>query len=202
MGSGGGGGQQVQQIPGGPINNIPLQDNLANAGLNMLTQAAPYAHIGAGYQGLPRVPLGQVYMPGPNPTTFGDPFNAQYAQNFFGPNSGNAPPGYAAGGAGMGSGAGGASGGAGAPPQGGLGSQIASYANQALGGQGQGVPTAPGQQMHPMVSALSSLLQPGVLGQLFTQMGQQNQQGGGQQQQPQQQQSNSSGGGSNSNGNR
>lgn len=187
MGSGGGDGG-VTQIPGGPINNVPLQDNLTSAALNMLTQSLPYSPMGAGYQGLPRVPQGQVYMPGPNPSIFGDPFNASYAQSFFGPNSGSAPPGMApGGGGGMGQPTGPQAPaqpqGNGAPPQ----------------QQPQQIPgVQPGGQVHPAASFLSQLLAPGVLGNLFSHMQQtgmapsagqpqQPQQPQAQQQQPQQQ---------------
>lgn len=190
----GGGGTEVQQLPGGVIGSIPLQDNLANAALNMLTQALPQAHAGAGYQMLPRNPFGQVQVAGPNPTVFGDPFNASYAQNYFGPNSG---AGQGAMGQAQGGQSGSGSGGSASPPQGGLGSIITGQAGQGQpptqpgGGPMQGPPAQGQQGEHPMVGFLRNMLQPGTLGSLFAAYAQsqhQPQQGQGQPptQQPQQ----------------
>ena len=59
----------------------------------MLSAAAPFAQYGAGYQLLPQQMLGQVYVPGPNPTLMGDPYAQQ--SSYFGP-SAAPPPGPAA----------------------------------------------------------------------------------------------------------
>lgn len=184
MGFGGGGGGTSTEIvqPPNPT-NVPLQDNLTSAGLNMLTQSIPYAHAGAGYQLLPRNPFGQVAMAGPNPTIFGDPFNASYAQNFFGPNSGSMPPmpGPQPQQQAMGGGQGGQQGGGSGSSGMGAGAQIhpppePPQLQQPMGGQqaqpmGGYNPVMPGQP-HPMTQLLQGLLQPGVLGQLFSQYAQ------------------------------
>lgn len=188
----GGGSPQTNTTTITPPNptGVPLQDPLMGIGTRQLGQASPFAAYGSGGNLVPQVPFGQTYLAGPNPTTFGDPFNAAHAQAFYGPNSGSAPPGQAPGGgtspgqSGGGQNQGGP--GAGSSPQ-----ASGSGGGYAQGGNGggsyqapplgfPGVPQGVGQSQMPHM--LSQLLQPGVLGQLFTAYGQhlQNQgQGGG-----------------------
>lgn len=66
--------------------NLPLESQLTGASLRMINQAGPYSFAGAGYQLLPDQSLGQIYMPGPNATLFGNnPFGlTPYGQGYFG----------------------------------------------------------------------------------------------------------------------
>lgn len=61
---------------------------LGSAAAGMLAAAAPFASYGAGYQLLPQQMMGQVYVPGPNPTLMGNPY--QSSEGFYGPSP--APP--------------------------------------------------------------------------------------------------------------
>ena len=65
---------------------------------NMLEAALPYSQFGAGYQLLPRSPLGQTYVPGPNPTIFGNPYMYAHAEPWFGQSALNNGGGNAMGG--------------------------------------------------------------------------------------------------------
>ena len=188
MGFGGGSSQQpstsIVQPPNPP--GGPLQDALVSHGAAMLESNIPYAHFGSGAALLPRSPLGQVYVPGPNPTIFGNPYNQSAHAGYFGSASGsNAPqPGQQQ------------------PQQQAMGGgqQGGQGGGQAMGGGQQQQqspfqnPNSPGAQM---LAPLAALLHPGVLSQLFGMFGQQPP-GGGQSQptqqsqsQPQQQQSQS-----------
>src|SRR5687768_9112081 len=90
---GGGGGTSVTQTEGGPIQNVPLQNELTGQGLRQLQQSSPFSYYGSGHQLMPQSPLGQVFAPGPNPTIFGNPYNAAHHNQIFG-QAGMVPPGY------------------------------------------------------------------------------------------------------------
>ena len=61
---GGGGGTSVTQTEGGPIQNVPLQNELTGQGLRQLQQSSPFSYYGSGHQLMPQSPLGQVFAPG------------------------------------------------------------------------------------------------------------------------------------------
>ena len=193
----GGGGSSTDTTTITPPNptGVPLQEPLMGVGQRQINQASPFAAYGSGGNLVPQVPFGQVALSGPNPTTFGDPFNAAHAQAFYGPNSGTMPA-TGAGGSSQGQGQGGGtssnqSGGganssgnsAGTPPAPSgssgnfapAGNSGGNYQAPPLGSPG--VPAGVGQSQMPHM--LSQLLQPGVLGQLFTAYGQHLQGGGG-----------------------
>ncbi len=109
MGGGGGGdnnqGSTTYQPP--INNNVPLQQHLTGLADNQLHAAIPYMSYGAGYQLAPQGAFGQVAMPGPNQTIYGNPFNQQNSVGSFGQPAqyptnvgfqstpqGYAPPGY------------------------------------------------------------------------------------------------------------
>ena len=161
--------------------NVPLQDALTGLSQRQLGAAAPDSYWGAGYQMLPNSPMGQVYMPGANPTVFGQPYNQQNFP-YFGGASNQMSAGYggtaqqsgqgsgqATGGgsspsptAQQGSGQGGAPSGAQQPPP------PQQQAQQAQNYQ-QGNPMAMGGYQPPPL--LSALLQPGVLSNLMSAYG-------------------------------
>lgn len=66
--------------------NLPLESQLTGAAARMMNQAAPFTPFGAGYNLLPDQAMGQIYMPGPNATLFGNnPFGlTPYGQGYFG----------------------------------------------------------------------------------------------------------------------
>lgn len=64
--------------------DIPLQQGLIGMATNQLNSMVPYIGYGAGYRLTPQTPFGQVYMPGPNQTIFGNPYNQQNSVPFFG----------------------------------------------------------------------------------------------------------------------
>lgn len=73
-GSSGGGAEVVNQ--GGLIDS-PLNNFLIPQAANMLTYAGQYSNLGAGHNLSPNMLMGQVYVPGPNQTIFGNPYNTQ-----------------------------------------------------------------------------------------------------------------------------
>jgi len=87
LSSGGGGGDGgVQNVTPPRQFDLPLEEALTGTGSRMLQQAAPFSPFGAGYNLLPDQALGQIYMPGPNATLFGNnPFGlTPHGQGFFG----------------------------------------------------------------------------------------------------------------------
>lgn len=183
----GGGGNSTTTETITPPNpkDVPLQEPLMGLGTRQINQMSPFSPYGSGANLLPQAPLGQVYLPGPNPTTIGDPYNAAHAQQFFGPQSGSAPPGYGAQPQGsqqqgQGGGQGGQASGSPSPSSnGGSSAQQSGTGNYQAPPLGSpGVPANVGQSQMPHM--LNQLLQPGVLGQLFSAYGQHLQgQGGG-----------------------
>ena len=83
MGSGGG-STQVQTVQPSLKTNNAVEQPLGGAAVRMTNSMGAYAPFGTGGRLVSGVPFGQVAMAGPNPTVFGDPFNSQYAQGFFG----------------------------------------------------------------------------------------------------------------------
>lgn len=53
---------------GAPSHLFPQMENMLEANL-------PYSQFGGGFNLAPRNPFGQVYVPGPNPTIYGNPYN-------------------------------------------------------------------------------------------------------------------------------
>lgn len=76
----------IQDVTPGRKYDLPLESQLTGAGARMLAYSAPYSYFGAGYQLLPDQSMGQIYMPGPNATLFGNnPFGlSPYGQGYFG----------------------------------------------------------------------------------------------------------------------
>lgn len=82
---GGGGGSSDTQVFQPPIRqDTPLQQGLTGLATSQLNTMIPYMPYGAGYQLMPMTPFGQTYMPGPNQTIFGNPYNQQNSVPFFG----------------------------------------------------------------------------------------------------------------------
>lgn len=73
-GSSGGGAEVVNQ--GGLIDS-PLNNFLIPQAANMLNYAGQYSQLGSGFNLAPEMLMGQVYVPGPNQTIFGNPYNTQ-----------------------------------------------------------------------------------------------------------------------------
>lgn len=73
-GSSGGGAEVVNQ--GGLIDS-PLNNFLIPQAQNMLQYAGTYSTLGSGFNLAPNQLMGQVYVPGPNQTIFGNPYNTQ-----------------------------------------------------------------------------------------------------------------------------
>lgn len=60
--------------PGSPgTQPVPLQNSLQDQAQQQLNAAQPYAQYGAGYHLLPSQNFGEVNVPGPNQTIFGNP---------------------------------------------------------------------------------------------------------------------------------
>lgn len=133
----GGGDTTVQTIQPSNPTNIPLQGDLTGQSQRQLGYAAPYSYW-PGYQLGPQAAMGQVFVGGPNPTIFGNPYNYGNAQGFFG---GSALPN------------GGGSGGA-------------SYTQTQSQPVNQGY-NPPGSLQHPLTQMLSQMLSPGMLSQMF-----------------------------------
>ena len=82
---GGGGGDSDPQVYQPPIRqDTPLQQGLTGLATSQLNSMIPYMGYGGGYQLMPMTPFGQTYMPGPNQTIFGNPYNQQNSVPFFG----------------------------------------------------------------------------------------------------------------------
>lgn len=81
-GSSGGGSQVVNQ--GGLIDS-PLNEFLIPQAGNMLTNAGRWSTLGSAPNLMPSQLLGQTYVPGPNQTIFGNPYNtAAQSANYWG----------------------------------------------------------------------------------------------------------------------
>ena len=78
-----GGGDRVITPPR-PDMSGSMEPQLQAASQAQMAAFAPFSQYGAGYQLMPQQMLGQVYVPGPNPTIMGDPYNPQGYDNFFG----------------------------------------------------------------------------------------------------------------------
>lgn len=82
-GSSGGGAEVVNQ--GGLIDS-PLNQFLIPQAGNMLNYAGQYSDKGPGHNLSPNMLMGQVYVPGPNQTVQGNPWNTQQqSAAYFGP---------------------------------------------------------------------------------------------------------------------
>jgi hypothetical protein len=81
-GSSGGGSQVVNQ--GGLIDS-PLNNYLIPQAQNMLGYAGQYSTLGSGFNLAPNQLMGQTYVPGPNQTIFGNPYNTSaQSANYWG----------------------------------------------------------------------------------------------------------------------
>lgn len=86
MGGGSDGGTEIINPP--IRTDAPLQPELTNAGRAQLAANDQFNIWGAGFRLTPQNPFGQVYMPGPNQTIFGNPYNQANAAPFFGQSAG------------------------------------------------------------------------------------------------------------------
>ncbi len=79
------GGSSAQVVDQGGLIDSPLNNYLIPQAQNMLTTAGRWSTLGSPFNFLPNIPLGQVYVPGPNQTIYGNPYNTQQmASNYFG----------------------------------------------------------------------------------------------------------------------
>lgn len=79
------GGSSSQVVDQGGLIDSPLNNFLIPQAQNMLTTAGRWSTLGSPFNFLPNIPLGQTYVPGPNQTIFGNPYNTQQmASNYFG----------------------------------------------------------------------------------------------------------------------
>ena len=62
--------------------NNALEQPLGGALLTSLTANTPYFRYGSGASLLPTAPMGQIAMPGPNQSVFGNPFAGDVGQSF------------------------------------------------------------------------------------------------------------------------
>lgn len=83
----GGGSEPSAQVvnPGGEINS-PYSDYIKALSSTMLNYAQQFTPYGSGHSMAPNMLMGQTYVPGPNQTIFGNPYNtAQQSAGFYGP---------------------------------------------------------------------------------------------------------------------
>lgn len=81
FGGGGGEGETIQP----PIRqDTPLQQDLINFATAQMAYARPFAGWGAGYHFMPHQLFGQTYMPGPNQTIFGNPYDQGASVPYYG----------------------------------------------------------------------------------------------------------------------
>ena len=78
------GSNQGAQIIQAPRQIGPLEQSLVAHSQLMLDGTGQFAPYGGGFRLTPQNLFGQVYVPGPNPTIFGNPFDYSQAQNYFG----------------------------------------------------------------------------------------------------------------------
>ena len=79
------GGSSSQVVDQGGLIDSPLNQFFIPQAGNMLTTAGRWSTLGSPFNFLPNIPLGQTYVPGPNQTIYGNPYNTQQmASNYFG----------------------------------------------------------------------------------------------------------------------
>lgn len=84
FGGGGGGDSQIQTVQPPLKTDNAVQGPLGSLAVRQLGSQGAFAPFGRGSAFVPGVAFGQVQMPGPNPTRFGNPGNAMAATPFFG----------------------------------------------------------------------------------------------------------------------
>ena len=87
MGFGGGGddsGIDDVEVTQPPRQIAPLENSLVAHSQLMLDGTGQFTPYGGGFRLTPQALFGQTYVPGPNPTIFGNPYSYNQAQQYFG----------------------------------------------------------------------------------------------------------------------